>query len=87
VIPTALPAAVHQVRVLAADLVLWGQDLVLVLVPQGGQARSRRNAWVAMAGEAALATAWRESEAAVREAVARAGTAEQPRLLPLAAAE
>ena len=86
-IPSVVPVVVRQVRVLASDLLFCGQELALALFPQGGQGRSRRNAWVAMAGEAAIAAAHRESEAAVREAVARARAAEQPRPLQRAAAE
>ncbi|MDP9407685.1 MAG: hypothetical protein M3P95_07450, partial [Actinomycetota bacterium] len=55
---------VRQARACVADAVLLAEDAVLAVVPSGGQGRSRRNAWRAMAAEAALAAARRESEAA-----------------------
>lgn len=50
------------------------QSLVLAVVPHGGQRSARANAWSAMSADAALARNRRESERALRQAAARAGT-------------
>jgi hypothetical protein len=47
--------------------------VLLVVAPHGGQERSRRNAWAAMAADAGRARARREATAAMTAAAARAG--------------
>jgi len=48
------------------------QSLVLLLVPHGGQAHARRNAWAGMSADAAVGRDRREAEAALAAAEARA---------------
>ena len=47
------------------------QDLVLALLPAGGQRTARRNAWSAMAADVARSRASREAEAAMAAASLR----------------
>ena len=47
------------------------QDLMLVVLPGGGQRTARRNAWAGMAADAARSRAVREAEAAMAVAVLR----------------
>ena len=70
-----VPVLVRLARLSVADALARAEDVLLVLLPQGGQGGSRRNAWSAMAGEAALAAARRESQAAIDSAWARRGIA------------
>lgn len=55
------------------------QDLVLALLPEGGQRTARRNAWSGMAADVARSRATQEAEAALaaaalRRTAARTGT-------------
>ena len=48
------------------------QALLLLLVPHGGQAHARRNAWAGMSSDAARIREWRTAEAALHTAEDRA---------------
>jgi hypothetical protein len=52
-----------------SPLVRLAEQVVLAAFPHGGQQRARRNAWSAMAGDAARARSRREAAAALRSAV------------------
>ena len=47
------------------------QDLMLAVLPGGGQRTARRNAWSGMAADAARSRATREAEAAIAAAALR----------------
>jgi hypothetical protein len=58
-------------RTLVTSAVSGAADLVMSVVPHGGQATARRNAWAGMSAGAARARARREAELAVAQAQSR----------------
>jgi hypothetical protein len=50
------------------------QDLMLTVLPDGGQGTARRNAWAGMAADAARARARRDAQAALAAAAGRDAT-------------